>query len=421
MRRMSQHPPSPQDVAPGGAGAPAYSTNAVPPLPAPSPYGLSPSSLPQPMPPIPVQPVGYAMPDVSRPGLITAIGVISIIVGGLSLVASATQGLFTLVLYSVSQASARAALVAQQPAPTTPAYAEDGMADEAERRTVLTGLSRAHPVLPPRQRQLDALLKEGGKEIFLFRGTQLTPQAVHSNVTESGRLFDDDAQGPDFYVVGRGRIEVYDTHAVFYPDGGGETISASADAPGDAVQPPQDLDGDGIPGPAAAVPGVPASPIPPSNVYPSPGVSGAPPGAVSPVPPPLPAAAPPTVNPTAATLVALECGASFLLAVYLIIVGVITLRQSLLGRRLHLIYAWLKIPLAIAGGAAAAWMFTSLTQSAAAANPQAMPAPGIAAVWGTAAVIGVLVACIYPVALLIALSGKTARDYYDPAKAGKFV
>ena len=43
------------------------------------------SSLPQPMPPLPVQPIVYSTPVQQRPTLITAIGVISIVIGSLGL------------------------------------------------------------------------------------------------------------------------------------------------------------------------------------------------------------------------------------------------------------------------------------------------------------------------------------------------
>ncbi len=99
--------------------------------------------------------------------------------------------------------------------------------------------------------------------------------------------------------------------------------------------------------------------------------------------------------------------ASFGLAIYLFVIGILVMRQSLAGRRLHLIYAWLKLPLAVAGGMSMTWLYSTFLNI----GPRAAIArPGIiySALWMS------VIACIYPIALIITLSTRSMREYYRP-------
>ena len=59
---------------------------------------------PQPYPsPLPVQPIAYSTPVSYRPGLITAIGVISIVVGSLGLLFNGIAGLQALGMVMISR------------------------------------------------------------------------------------------------------------------------------------------------------------------------------------------------------------------------------------------------------------------------------------------------------------------------------
>jgi hypothetical protein len=97
---------------------------------------------------------------------------------------------------------------------------------------------------------------------------------------------------------------------------------------------------------------------------------------------------------------------SFGLAIFLLVCGIATLRQAASGRRLHLIYAWLKIPVAIASAAATAWLYHAMFGAFAGAG-------GGGPTWGLS-VVGLVPALglLYPVALLVVLNTRTVREYY---------
>jgi hypothetical protein len=104
------------------------------------------------------------------------------------------------------------------------------------------------------------------------------------------------------------------------------------------------------------------------------------------------------------------------LAVMLLVAGIMVTARSPRARRLHLIYACVKIPVALGGGMAFAWLMGQLVGSVAAATPGATAATNtVVLVWGL--VLGG-VGCIYPVALLIALNARSVREYYNSVAAG---
>lgn len=353
-------------------------TSAFPPLP--------------PLPPIPVQPLTYGSPVSRRPGLITAIGVISIVVASLTMLGAVVQGFQTLVMFSMARmttamaaASASSAAGAEE---LSPYPAEAGIADVDERQAILRGLERAQRLAPARREQLDALLQAGGREMFLLRGPQLTVETVAANVSDSGQKYADDGNGAHFFIVGQGEIEVYDDHAVFYPRDGGELISASAaeaNAPigpttSDDTQPPVVSPGGGA---GTAVAGNNPSTVP--------------------VTAPLPTF---QVSTFWLVLLMVERLLSVGLAIYLLVIGILVLRQSPRGRRLHRIYAIAKIPLAVIGG----WATWRLWATFFAGMGAGAPANSV---WGVWILLLTLLAVAYPIGLLIALSSRTAREYYD--------
>lgn len=386
---MSQPPPFPPAPAPGQPVP-------VQPIPQALPYTTPIGALP-PMMPIPVQSLTYGTPTARRPGLITAIGIMSIVVGSLTVLSTAVQGVQTLVMFAIGQstaamtratANASAAVSAQQI--ETPIEAsDDGLSDDDERETVMTGLTRARMVPPERRRQLDALLLNGGKEIFLLRGPQLTARAIESNVSDSGRTFADDENGADFYIVGQGKIEVYDDHAVFYPSDGGEMISASAAVSDDAQ--------------VEAAPGNGGSVIVHES-YSTLSVGSSPPVTMPTAATPAVLGTGPTFNKLALAVLMIERLLSLGLAIYLFVIGIMVLRQSPRGRRLHRIYAFAKIPLALVGGWATWRLWTSFFSGF---------GPGFSTAWTPWIVAITFLACLYPIALLIVLQSRTAREYYE--------
>jgi hypothetical protein len=147
-------------------------------------------------------------------------------------------------------------------------------------------------------------------------------------------------------------------------------------------------------------------------------------------PPPPPTPAPivnpmASINPTAATLSMIEAILSMALAVYLLIIGILTLRDSRSGAKLHWGYVALKIPLAILAIVANSWLATSLIagmNAAAASTTGITPAgaPTAGAGMGAVAIFWVVLlaaaAIAYPLALVPVLLTKTVRKYYSAAR-----
>jgi hypothetical protein len=105
-----------------------------------------------------------------------------------------------------------------------------------------------------------------------------------------------------------------------------------------------------------------------------------------------------------------------LLAVLLLVAGLLVFRRSPASRRLHRIYAWVKIPVALAGAVGIGWMYGSLVGAFTAMPGQGQPAATMVFWMYTigAAVLG----CAYPVGLLFALRSSQVRAYYNSISPG---
>jgi hypothetical protein len=195
-----------------------------------------PSFAPAHAPPLPqrVQPISYGTPTAAgaRPGLLTAVGILSVVIGVFGIFLNASIGITAFGMMVASRAT-RAIAAAATP-PTTPRVIDDDAMSPRERRAVIDGFSQLHPLSSTRRRQLDAILLEGGRRMIPGAGSMLTPSYVRGNISDSGRLPDaDGGEGPDYFILGRGRLELSDTHAVFYPLDGRDPIRAQAPEPVD--------------------------------------------------------------------------------------------------------------------------------------------------------------------------------------------
>jgi hypothetical protein len=396
-----------------------------------------------PPPPMPVSPLGYDMAGGmrrGRPGIITAIGVISIVVAGLSGIFSLGGVFYAFTMFTVSKMpvpvpvpttipatgagsstttpGAQGSSLADDGSSATPASggvvtvggvevnaaeSEDALNDE-QRQVVITTLSRMSGLSDGRQKHLDLLLSVAGKKVMpVASSPAITMQKIRANVTDVGILpsASGDGAGPNYFLVGTGRLECYDDHAVFRPDGSTDVVSASASAAGTD---------DGSGGAASATPGTRTRRR---------GASTSP-FAVKTM----------TfrVNPLASVGTVLGELASAAMAIYLLIIGILVLRDVRAGGKLHWWYVAIKVPLVIV--TAVSWwvVWRDLTSSVAAffvANPlPGMPpgaAPGgalsalggVVAMWMTFAA---LIALVYPIALAIVLSSRTVRDYYGSVR-----
>jgi hypothetical protein len=309
--------------------------------------------LPPPM-PVRAQQLEYAYLIQRRPAVVTAIGVMSILVGLASLLASAVGGTVVGGIYTFKKATMNAAAAtrrttvaapATRPA-TAPATAQTTLpaADVQGVIAAAQSMSAKTPLNPQQVAALQALLEEPGQTLVL-----------PSNASAPAST----------YVAGVDIDEKGTAHVVFI----NVIVSISQQGKVVAQQPTSAI---------------------PRNI----------------------AAA---ISGTAIGLAIFESLASGALAVFLIVAGIVTLRQSLGGRRLHMIYVAIKIPLALIAILAGTWLAYGLNKGmntlallAASSGPEAFP--GV--FWATALVLGIG-GLAYPIALLFALRSRAANEYYN--------
>jgi hypothetical protein len=439
------------------------------------PYDLAPEPPPPPYAPMeamPVEPIGYSNPSqtAGRPGLITAIAVISIVLASLGIIGNGMTALWTLVIATMAGAAGNMTVHVPQPAPASVAVvtsSQELVGDHgmqlADRHIVLDGLRQVRPLTDQRQRLMDELLAEDGKEIVLLPGDSLTADRVAANVSDSGRLLTSRGgdNGPDYFVVGTGKIEVADDHATFSAADGSEPVRVTADSLSD---------GSGDPSPSGLTErqiqsifrrikflGARMTPAQIQTltqtlhnpveqlVTPMPNggdpaveinsamtmgdgsvtIMASSPGAFSTITlsptgqvsssmttntANFAAAANPfaKMNRTAPLLELTAVLANFLLAIFLLICGIMVMRQSPRGRKLHWIYVALKIPLEIFAGLAMGWFFSEFTSGVGggAASAQSLG-------FSIMSIVSIVMGCVYPVALIFALSSRTVREYYS--------
>ena len=111
------------------------------------------------------------------------------------------------------------------------------------------------------------------------------------------------------------------------------------------------------------------------------------------------------------------------LAVVLLVAGILTLRRSPASRWLHLLYAWLKFPVAAAGALCFAYVMSRMSNDLAAGAGLAFDIRyRIGISWtealttaGRLAALG----CIYPLVLLAVLNTRAAKTYFRSLSGGK--
>jgi hypothetical protein len=368
-----------------------------------------------PLPPPPVYPPAPALPDYagayggyggamyvppSRPGVVTAIGVLSIVLASLSIITSAVSSVQALVQTAflstyravATVTAARVAQAAAQAAATQPAAAAPlGLAFD-ERQIAIAEMCKLQPLSAARAAQLDDLLAQAGQSMLKLGADQVTPAAVSQAIISSsrGRSLGPGQPGPSLLEMAGGKIELYDGNGVFRPnDKGQRTVRSAAD-----VNHYQVVTGAAPPPPVTSIP---------------------------PAPPPGPP--PPRFDRSVTGFVLCDCFMSFAIAVYLLVIGIITVRGSRAAGKLHLAYALLKLPLLVFG--AYAWWRFQQNFAAALFGIQQLQAQGsvpasvrvsISTGLGESAIWLAGMAAIYPIALLIVLmSSKSAKDYFQPA------
>ena len=333
---------------------------------------------------MPAVPLNLPQPNQyeRKPQVVTAIGVLSIIIALATMVGCLFVIGWSLAMYARSQMPA----VVFAPAPASrnagqaPVVQSGPVEDEteglprAQRQVVISALNRAKPLTAQRTKQVDALLAGKGRVMFPTVDERTTVFQVRQDITGSGVLpsASQGKTGPHFFTIGTGRIELYDAHAVFRPTGSSEVTSVSAD--------------DSKPSPGTQPPPLVARPVPNAAA--------------------IKRLALPAVN------VALEAMVSGALAIYLLIAGILVLRGSLSGSRLHWIYVFVKIPVAIIA-VVVTWILWNLYLATLTTTGQT---GGFGSAAAVLAMIGIALGVLYPIVLIILLRSRTVRDYYRTAR-----
>src|SRR5688500_7986823 len=197
--------------------------------------------------PTPVEPITYGASShgSGRPGIMTAIGLLSIVIGAFGILFNLGMGVTTFGVMIASQASRAFATVAT-PAPTQVVTPNDANAiTPRERRAIINGLAQVRPLSPVQRRQLDAILMEAGRRMVFGSGPSLTPDVVAANISDHGRVAaTKDGDEHDYFILGRGRLELFDDRAVFIPQDGTETVVAEAPEPDEGDPLSDDLETD---------------------------------------------------------------------------------------------------------------------------------------------------------------------------------
>jgi hypothetical protein len=424
--------------------------------------------------PVPAQALAYSTPlPYYRPGIVTAIGVMAIVVGCLSLFANFSTGMGAWGLMMVSRISttmsrSAAARSSASPPPTAPAtplsVGEVGVA--------VNTLSPMLALDGPHDRELNRMLRLHGREIFgNDEDTPLTGAQVRQAVTLSRKMSRSGSPAAQF-ITAQGKVDVFAGHAVFTSTDG-TIIDSSARDHSDSTQATAHaatrmqvttLVGPGgvsvtsvsktltpaqVRSIVSAVKAAAKSPLNPAQVKavqaelskpnqllvtagraaPVPAVVSQPGGnvtvyfntgntlvlgpagqVVSSGPPPMPKF---NVNTGLALLVMIEAILSAALAIYLIVVGIIVLRGSFHAPRLLRIYGWTKIVLAIVAGVGMGTMmyqfYSGMSNMPGVAGSGASLGP-IGAIYGI--VLGLL-GLAFPIGVLIALRSRTVQSYFN--------
>jgi hypothetical protein len=350
----------------------------------------------------------------------------------------------------------------------TPAVEEDagprGLNPEA-RANIAQALSNEQVISEPRLVQLDGLLARSGKDMFpTTAGKPLTSERVSSMLEgiTIGISGEPNVPGPDTFRTPGGRVELYDDRGVFYPVRAGEIVRVSR--PTAATRAPlTDSEVKAVIDQAQATLGnsmnaaqvaalrtllttpgqqhVSAMTLPTAvrsasqlgdSVYiqfPSSAVTIGPQGqsTVTTFGSGAAAAAaaggfgfgsrPVPINGVAMALTVVAALAGLGLAIYLFVIGIMVLRDSPRGRRLHQVYAGLALAVIVVGTGAAWWLthsFTTSFNSVSGSNPMTlgtMTTVVSAMVMMPHSVVAII-GCIYPIALLIAMQTRGVKEFY---------
>jgi hypothetical protein len=439
------------------------------------------SQLPPELPPLPVvalpaQPEYAHLANLgsARPTVVTFIGVISVMLGCVGILAGLAFGLLDCGLLIGATAATTIRTMPHTSASTTRSgssserVASEGLSS-GDRRKIAVGLQLIRPLSQLQLQQLDQLLAEHGQAIF-GPVDSFTPPMLAKTVARSGHVDSAGTGGSDYFALGAGRLELWDDRAIFLSVESQLPLrSVAIQLPGNPnvnLQGKADLSDDQLRSVFRTIDDLNAKPITaaqraalitllrsPGEQILTPATDGSDPaweigsaftmpdgtlnintthgsanGTISST---LSLAANgsttqsnfsrsstataaafsmPSVDVHAARATLLLTIMQLLLSVFLLVAGIFALRGSPHARRLHWSYVGLKLPLGIMTAAASAWMWKSFFAS----MGLTMPAAG-RSLFRTSMWFGLLPAalgCIYPIVLCFLLRTRTARQFY---------
>ncbi|MGD0464391.1 MAG: hypothetical protein ABSB74_18055 [Tepidisphaeraceae bacterium] len=169
----------------------------------------------------------YESSYVSRPGILTAVGVGSIIIASISLIVDCGGLGFADIVSQLAARGRATSVVNSAPPPLATAaiaqyVAPDGLS-AGQRKIVIAGLCQVRPLSDARQKQLDALLADVGQQVIQLSADNLTTDRVAAYVTDvrnipngSGGPSGSGGPADDLFILGSGRLQISDQSAVFF-------------------------------------------------------------------------------------------------------------------------------------------------------------------------------------------------------------
>ena len=429
-----------------------------------------------PPPPAPVAALSYSMPlGQRRPGLVTAIGVVGIIVASISMLSSLGVGFFDFGCFALRAATSSIASmprstttvnVAAMGTPTTPtapnyiplnddAIPNDGLR-QSDRVAVEGELARLQSFNNSQFNELDNFLAQSGQSAF--------PQGIVAfQITKNGVYKGSGKADPSYtwFDLSWGRLEVYDDKVTLSssdPTRPGITTSIALPAyatvanPGFAALTPKEINTvikqintvapnamnddqtaalkktlaspqqNLVPAIFLANPVTSATPNPDGTAMIN--FTGGGSARISTDGSTMTTvASQPFIMPKfqfslgAITISIIESVASLGVAIFLLVIAVQAFRGSQHTPRRFRIYAWMKIPLAIIGWSATAMIWWGFGKSigSAAAGSGAPVGNSIGTVYAVMSLFAGIATLIFPIALLFVLRSKTVREYYEAA------
>src|ERR1700733_792297 len=318
-------------------------------------------------PPLRVERIEYHPPPSGRRGILTAVGVVSIVISGLGILMGCAGLVNVMVFGWVGMGTPGSRTIA----PTLPdpamVISTPAQMPASDRKIVVAAMNARQPLSRPRQRMLDKLLAQDGANMFFG---PITSSAMPTNISESGQLSGvGGIAGNDYFVIGMGRIEVGDDQAVFSPTNG-DDVRVYADDSTVHLRAAQ------------------ASGAFPTTTYSYSATS--------------------VVGAGMGVFYATTGACNFILAIFLLICGILVLRNSRRGRRLHLAYAGIKIPVEIIATCGYVWMMSGLVSGMPSATT-----PGLGFMKTFMVISSIVpgaIACAYPIALLIVINWQSVKQ-----------